>query len=387
MATASLASRLIAAAGKDSRAQMLDKSDYFDKEVICQTPVPIVNIMHGGSLAGGLTPGITMVVGDSRTFKTNFCLLQVAAYLAHNPDAICIFIDCEFGATKYFSQFGIDETRVIHVPVEDIEEIKFQLVRMLDELTPEDKAIFFVDSVSQVASKKEISNSLEGNEAQDMTRARELNSLWRMIGPKLNLRRIPLYAINSFYTSMGAKGGALDTSVIKGGKQGFLSSDSIFFVTRSQEKEDKELMGWNFNYYALKSRAVKERSCFTLTVLYEGGIDKYSGLLELAREAGYVDMPTSGWYSRNALSGIADDKKWRKGDMSCAEFWDPILASPGFDNFIKHKYVLEGSAMIQGDEEVNQETGEITRQAEPAGETPSARMKRKLAKAAKANAG
>lgn len=382
----SLASRMIAAAGKNSRATTLDKSEYFDKDIICQTPVPIVNVMHGGSLKGGLTPGVHTVLGDSRTFKTNFCLLQVAAYLAHDPEAICIFVDCEFGATKYFSQFGIDATRVIHVPVENIEEIKFQVVSMLDELTPQDKVIFFIDSVSQVASKKEVSNALEANEAQDMTRARELNSFWRMVTPMLNLRRIPLWAINSFYTSMGAKGGALDTSVMKGGKQGFLSADTIWFVTRSQEKDsDKNLKGWNFTYNSMKSRTIKERSKFTLTVLYEGGIDKYSGLLDLAREGGFVDMPSSGWYVRTKfVNGFetVEDKKWRLNDMSCAEFWDPVLATPAFDEYLKKCFVMEGTAMIQGDEEIDPETGEITREAEGAeGESSSDAMKRKLRRA------
>lgn len=351
--TKSLINRIIKSAGKGSRATVLDQSDFFSKDVLCQTEVPIVNIMLGGSLDGGITPGITGLVGDSRTFKTNMCLLMVASYLKAFPEAICIFVDCEFGAARYFKTFGIDESRVIHIPIENIEEMKFQVVKMLDELTMEDKAIFFIDSVSQVASKREVDNALNDNAAADMSRAAQLNSFWRMITPKLVLRKMPMFYVNSFYESMES---AWAEPIIKGGKQGFLSSDALWMTTRSQEKDDKTLKGWTFNYNAMKSRFVKEKSKFGVTVLFDGGIQKYSGMLDLARAGGFIDMPVNGWYQRTALCGITDPKKYRVAECDGDEFWTPIITNENFREFVKNRFSLENGFMFQ---ETDAESGEI----------------------------
>lgn len=359
----SLAKRMISVSGKESLAGMMGASNYGDKKVICQTDVPALNILLGGDLDGGITCGVTQIVGDSRTFKTNIAVEVVSAYLEHDEEAICVMFDCEFGAMKAFeNRCPHLISRIVHVPFEDLEDLKFQFTKMLESIKRGEKVIFFIDSISQVASKKEIQNALVSNEAADLTRAREMNSFFRIVTPKLNIRNIPLFAINSYYddtTSQYAE------PIIKGGKQSFLSSDSVWLVSRSQDKDDatKELLGWNFNYSVMKSRFCKEKSKITIHVTYKGGIDPLSSMVELAKESGYLLVPTQGYYQFNsALINGATDRKYRmKEIMADPDLFKPILASKAFRDYVRQKYSLsEMSLGVKSTEEtVDQETGEV----------------------------
>lgn len=359
---ASLASRLIKSAGK-SMATVMTSSNMGDKKTLAQTSVPILNVMLGGDLDGGITAGITQLVGDSRTFKSNLCVEIAASWLENDPDSVVVFFDCEFGGMKAFKNRCPQHLdRIIHVPFEDIEDLNFQLVKMLEDVKLGEKVFFFIDSISQVASKKEVENALKSNEAADLTRARSMNSFFRIITPKLNIRNIPLFAINSFYEDTTSQYAEV---IIKGGKQNFLSSDSIWFVTRSQEKDDntKELLGWNFNYSMLKSRFCKEKAKMSIRVTYAGGIDPLSSMLELARESGFLLMPTMGFYQFNKekLPGATERKYRMKELLMDPRLFDETLNHPEFRSFVRKKFSLEEMASGVNSEVTDLETGEINK--------------------------
>jgi len=345
----SLAKRLIQATGKESRASILTDSKFFDKEVVCTTSIPMANLLMSGFVKGGITPGITMVVGDSRTFKTNMCLFLAGQYMRKYPEAVMVFVDSEFGAaSSYFKTFGIDTDRVVHIPVENIEQMTFEIVQILEAVTKGENVFFFIDSISQVSSKKEAQDALDGKGTTDMTRARTLNSFWRIVTPKLNLRGIPMFAINSFYDDMTNK---YAERHIKGGKQGFLSSDAVWFVTRSKEKDEDGLNGFTFNYTPMKSRFVKEGTKFPIKVTFEGGIDQYSGIWDLAREFELVRMPSNAWYTVSETLGFTDinpNEKFRKADLETPEFLSRIVLSKPFQELAEKKYRLGEGEMNSG---------------------------------------
>jgi RecA/RadA recombinase len=362
MALNSLMSRMLKVTGKKSRAAALSQSNFITKDIIFSSRVPIINLMLGGAIDGGVAPGVHQVVGESRTFKTNFCLSLVRDFLDAHKEGVCLFFDTEFGAAKYFDAFGIDKDRVIHIPCENLEEMKFQMVQMIEDIGEDDKVMIFVDSVSQVASKKEMENALEENSAADLTRAREMNSFFRIITPKLQIRKIPLFAVNSFYDSISNK---YAEPTIKGGKQIFLSSDVILFVTRSQVKDDKDekkLAGWSFNYSAMKSRYVKEKSKFSVVVTYAGGIDNYTGMFELAQEAGYLRSEKQGWYNIH-LGSFSAEKSWRRKDLENYEpFFEELCQNKDFKEYCFKKYSLDAGEFFEGDEdavEIDNDTGEV----------------------------
>ena len=72
------------------------------------TSVPMVNVALSGSMDGGLAPGLTVLAGPSKHFKTSFALLMAGAYLEAHKDAVMLFYDSEFGSPQaYFQQFGL----------------------------------------------------------------------------------------------------------------------------------------------------------------------------------------------------------------------------------------------------------------------------------------
>ncbi len=168
-----------------------------------ETDVPGLNIALSGRLDGGLSQGLTQIVGPSKHFKTSFGLVMVAAFLKKYDDGVVLFFDCEFGASmEYFEKYGITEElreRIIHIPFENLEQLKFEVMGQLDDVSRGEHVMLFIDSVGLAASKKEVEDAVAEKSSADMTRAKAVTSLARMITPILNIKKIPCVMINHSY--------------------------------------------------------------------------------------------------------------------------------------------------------------------------------------------
>ena len=80
-------------------APLMD-SKVFGKKEMAPTPVPMANVALSGRLDGGLVPGLLMLAGPSKHFKSAFALLMAAAYQKKYPDAVILFYDSEFGTPQ-----------------------------------------------------------------------------------------------------------------------------------------------------------------------------------------------------------------------------------------------------------------------------------------------
>lgn len=182
----------------------LDQSTVFNEKDFITTPVPNLNIALSGELDGGLSPGILQIAGPSKHFKSAFTLLIASSYIRKYPEGIILFYDSEFGTPEsYFDSFSIDKSKVVHTPVTNIEELKHDIMTQLENIERGDKVCIIIDSLGNLASKKEVDDAIEGKSAADMTRAKQLKSLGRMITPHLTLKDIPLIAVNHVYKEMG----------------------------------------------------------------------------------------------------------------------------------------------------------------------------------------
>lgn len=334
-------------------SDILSKSKFFTETNEVATRVPALNVALSGSLTGGLKRGLTIVAGPSRHFKSLFSLIMAEAYMKKHEDAICLFYDSEFGTpTTYFESAGIDPGRVMHCPITDMEQLKFDLMQQMAQINRGDKVVIVIDSIGNLASKKEVDDAMEGKSVADMTRAKQLKSLFRMVTPHLTIKDIPMIAINHIYMEMG-----LYPKAILGGGQGpMLAADNVWIVGRSQEKDGTELLGYNFNINIEKSRWVREKTKVSITVKFDGGISKWSGLLDMAMEAGAVVKPSNGWYSRvNLETGEIEEKKFRMKDTDSAEFWMPVLKSKGFNTWVENNYQVTTSTLINEDLEEDQD--------------------------------
>lgn len=330
-------------------SSILSKSKFFTEKDMIPTPVPIVNVALSGKLNGGLTPGLTMWAGPSKHFKTAFSLLMAKSYLDKYEDAALLFYDSEFGTPQsYFDSFGIDTDRVLHTPITDIEQLKFDVMGQLQNLERNDRVIIVIDSIGNLASKKEVEDALEGKSVADMSRAKQIKSLFRMITPHLTLKDIPMVVVNHTYKEIGM----FPKDIVGGGTGSYYSADNIFIIGRQQEKDGQEVTGYNFIINVEKSRYVKEKSKIPVSVSFDGGISKWSGLLDLALESGHVVKPSNGWYSKvNVETGEIEDKKYREKDTSTKDFWSSILDSESFATFIESKYRVASADIMQNYED------------------------------------
>lgn len=337
---------------------ILADSKFFNAKDLINTKIPALNVALSADLNGGFSPGLTLWAGPSKHFKTAFLLMMVKSYQDKYPDGVCLFYDSEFGTGKtYFDAFDIDMSRVIHSPLTDIEEMKFDIMAQLQEVERGDKLFIAVDSVGNLASKKEVQDALDKKSVADMTRAKQIKSMFRMVTPHLNLKDIPMHVVMHIYMEQGM----YPKAIVSGGTGPYYSGDNIFIIGRQQEKtkEDPEILGYDFIINVEKSRFVKEKSKIPIEVRYDGGISQWSGLLDMAVESGNVTKPKPGWYSRvNKSTGEVEEKLWRKADTNTALFWTTVLNDQSFKDWIKETYALSGESLYQNYEELEVEDEE-----------------------------
>lgn len=324
------------------KTELLSESDILKDQETATTKVPIINLAWQGTFDGGIGPGLTTIAGPSRHFKTSFGLVGVAAYLDKYPDAVCLFYNNEFGAKNtYFVQYGVDIERVIHVPFEDLEQLTSDLTNQLVNLPEGAKVIVFVDSIGNAASIKEINDALEEKGAADMTRAKKLKSLFRIVTPRLYMKKIPMICINHSYKTM-----ELYSKDIVGGGTGIMySSDTVWIIGKNQLKENEEITGSKFIIKIEKSRYVKEKSQFPITVRWGTGIAKWSGMDEIAEKLGLITkgrLGRSGAYLYESISKGQIGSKLTDIDSDDA-FWETILEETDLKDQLEAAYKIGGS--------------------------------------------
>jgi len=332
---------------KLSHTSVLSESKFFTEKDMVPTDVPMINVALSGSVDGGLAPGLTVLAGPSKHFKTSFALLMAAAYLKAYPDAVMLFYDSEFGSPQsYFEQFGVDTSRVLHTPITNVEELKFDLIGQLEELDRNDKVVVVIDSIGNLASKKELEDAKNEKSVADMSRAKALKGLFRMSTPYLAMKNIPLIAVNHTYQEIGL----FPKAIVSGGTGIYYSADNIWIIGRQQDKKGTEIQGYHFVINVEKSRYVKEKSKIPITVSWEGGVKSYSGLLDCALAGGYAVKPSNGWYAVIDQSTGEVGPKVRYDGTLDKSFWDPIFAETDFKDFLKKQYSIGHQSLVDMDE-------------------------------------
>jgi RecA/RadA recombinase len=332
-----------------SIASVLDESEVFGERQTIPTEVPIINIALSGSLKGGLTSGVTQIAGPSKHFKTGIALLLMRSFLNLYPkEGVILFYDAEFGTPQsYFKTFGIDMSKVFHTPITDVEQLKHDIMKQLAEFKRGERVMIVLDSVGQLASLKEVEDALEGKQVADMTRAKALKSLFRMITPHLRIKDIPFVVVNHTYKEIGM----FPKDIPGGGTGSYFAADNIWIVGRQQEKVEGAITGFHFVINIEKSRYVREKSKLSLSVMFGEGIEQYSGLLELGLESGFVEKPAPGWYLKKG-----EKTRVREADTKTAAFWNDILKDEAFNEFVKKKFEVAYGEILEDSNETTTKT-------------------------------
>lgn len=320
---------------------------------IVSLPVVGMNIAFSGEVDGGFTSSITTWAGPSKHFKTLFALIQVKAYLDRYPDGMCLLYDSEFGSPlSYFIGLGIDPKRVIHTPVLTLEDLRHDIVNQLEDIDRGDRVIIMIDSVGNLASKKESEDAMAGGDKADMTRAKVAKSLFRIITPHFALKDIPLVVVNHTYQTIEM----FSKTVVGGGTGGTYASDNIFILGRQQDRpQGSELLGYSFIINIEKSRYTREKKKIPIYVSMEKGLDKYSGMVDLAIELELLEQKAKGSYFKtNFETGVVDTTRgFRVAELQAdREFMKQMINSDAFKKAVREEFKLSEGSLMSEDEEV-----------------------------------
>lgn len=166
--------------------------------------------------------------------------------------------------------------------------------------------------------------------------------------------RKPVYDLSVSSDEYDKQQYVLENGVVSHNTGAYYSSDNIWIVGRQQDKDGKELQGHHFIINIEKSRYVKEKSKIPITISFEGGINRYSGLLDIALEGGYVTKPKQGWYALvNRETGEIVEPNMRASQLeSNMEFWVNMFKDTDFNKFIERKYRMSMGDILNDDNEV-----------------------------------
>lgn len=159
--------------------------------------------------------------------------------------------------------------------------------------------------------------------------------------------KMPVYDV----TVDGAEHYLLENGVVTHNTAVTYSANQIFVITKSQEKATNgDLDGWNFNITIHKSRTVREKSKFSMRVMYGDGIKKYSGILDLAVDSGLVQKPKKGYYQLvDETTGELFGKEVKEKATETDEFLGYVLKSEKFKSWVRDTFKLSATSLISAD--------------------------------------
>ena len=273
-----------------SKKSMITIENMTAKRSYISTGIYILDALLSKSILHGGVPKnrITIFAGDPQTGKS-YIALNIARNAQKEGYSI-IYIDTEFAIEKSdFDMFGVDASdkdKFMLIRSNKVENIKVFLARLLDELKQQkskgqdvSKVLIILDSIGHLASDKEVEDAISGKNKQDMSRAKAIKSLLRIISSDLGYLNIPLVATNHVYLTMDL----FPQTIQSGGKGLEYSASIIVYLSTSKLKtgnEDELDIGQSGVIVTAKSR--KNRLAKPKKIKFEidhsKGVNPYKGL-------------------------------------------------------------------------------------------------------------
>jgi RecA/RadA recombinase len=279
---------IIKTTGNEYASIVSDGVEAGDVTTFIDTGSYIYNALLSGSIYGGLPSNkICCIAGESATGKTYFLMGIVKHFLDANPDAGVIYFESESAITSQMViDRGIDAKRMLMMPVTTVQEFRTQTLRILDTYLAQNQAdrkpmFLCLDSLGMLSTTKEISDTAEGKETRDMTRAQVLKAAFRVLTLKLSKAKIPMVVTNHTYDVIGSM---FPTKEMGGGSGLKYAASSIVYLSKKKEKDGTEVIGNIVHCKNHKSRLTVENKMVDVRLTYDKGLDKYYGLLELAEK-------------------------------------------------------------------------------------------------------
>jgi RecA/RadA recombinase len=222
---------------------LIDDSPFAKIDEWISTGSYILNAALSGSLFGGLPNRRSLVLaGEEGTGKTYIALSICRKAQEMGYDII--YFDSEGSIDKDFvARLGVDTSKVRLQPVNTIEEfnhIAAQIANSFKEMKENKeelpKIMVVLDSLGNLSSLKEVTDSGEGSDKRDMTKQQQIRKLFRVNGLQFAKYGIPFIINNHVYAAIGSY---VPGNVVSGGG-GIKYNASIIFELSKKKLDDKE---------------------------------------------------------------------------------------------------------------------------------------------------
>jgi RecA/RadA recombinase len=247
------------------------------------------NAMLSGSIYDGAPDNkVLMLAGEEATGKSFFILSMIKTFLSTRPSGLVVLFETEGGLTKnMLVEREIDPRRILVIPVQTVEEINTQAVKIVDhylsktaEYRIANPMIMALDSLGMLSTTKEVTDTASGSDKRDMTRAGQIKKFFRTMTLKLSRAGVALLVTNHTYDEQGL----FAQKVMSGGSGGKYAATITVFLGKAKYKEGEEHLGNILTCTLKKGRLTKEGSKVKVLLRYDTGLNRYFGLLPIALE-------------------------------------------------------------------------------------------------------
>lgn len=312
------------------------------------------NAILSGSLYGGIPVGlITGLSGPSSCGKSLIAARVVAN--AQKQGYFPIVWDSEGAWDSGMKNLGVDLNRCYIMPVATVEDVKNQMLKVLSTIKAGNdgrKYIFILDSLGALSSQKELEDSSKEKTNVDMgTRAKAIKAFARQVAIKCKTANVPMLFTNHTYENPGQMYPTLIKNQSGGSGPQYLSSVLVQFRLKHEkveknsevESESERISGVFVPTLITKNRGAKPFLETTLYINFTKGLDRYSGLFELATQFGVIVGERT--YQLNDGTKLG----YRKDFENDPEVWEKVVM-PKLEEYlqsnIKYK-ISEGIADFQ----------------------------------------
>lgn len=352
----------------NSEATMLDENALSNVDTWYDTGCYALNAILGGSCRkGGVPKGrIVGFSGESMTGKT-FVVNKILANAQKQQGVIPVIFDTEFAIDESSTKgVGLDASKTKYVPVYTVDQCRNQLSAFLDsviESGQQGKFIVSIDSLGNLSSQKEIDDIAKDKSAADMgLRAKSLKSMLRTLTYKAGKAGVTILFTNHTYADPGAMFPTLVKTQSGGSGPVYMASILVQLAKRNEKegegdsgnlKTDKLAEANKYSGVTLRALTVKNRFVppfleAEMYLSFKSGLNKYSGLLQMAAARGIVEQTGSTY-----LVGV-DCGQYKKGDklgyaknfVKDASFFEDFII-PELDKKLAEDYKYNANPTVE----------------------------------------
>lgn len=313
----------------------------------------VLNAIISGSLYGGVPVGrITGFSGPSAAGKT-YIINKILAN-AQKKGMIPVIFDTEAAIdASSTTGVGLDSDQVKYVPVQTVEDCRNQISTFLDsvmEAKMRNKFILSIDSLGNLASQKELDDTEKGKTAMDMgTRAKGLKSMMRLLTFKAAQAGVTILFSNHTYDDPSAMFPTL-VKAQSGGKGPVYLASVLVQLAKRDEKHDKsndddeilpeanKVSGTTLRALTVKNRFVPPFLECEAYLNFKRGLDKYSGLKEMAVNHGVIEQTGSTFVLPSGKDDVPGQKLgYYKNWKNDTELWEKTIL-PSLEEKLKKQY-------------------------------------------------